>query len=205
MATSVALIDLVKRHLHITWSDDDTDSNLISWVLNVTSLFLVRSRTCIWLTWNTPTIIAWNSSMKPTGLRSYRSGTIMKLRERPMIQGRLNPRFSNYNHGVLYISRSKTKNTDFGAPTNAKKMSEVEKLQKLDFQIMSKRERDFEFAQASDHSLDLKVRTRFHSSASTDRQVLIGRTLYDIFQVDGNEFSGEMYLYLEKVRELADE
>jgi hypothetical protein len=122
-----------------------------------------------------------------------------------MIQGRLNPRFSNYNHGVLYISRSKTKNTDFGAPTNAKKMSEVEKLQKLDFQVMSKRERDFEFAQASDHSLDLKVRTRFHSSASTDRQVLIGRTLYDVFQVDGNEFSGEMYLYLEKVRELADE
>ena len=29
MAASVALIDLVKRHLHITWSDDDTDSNLI--------------------------------------------------------------------------------------------------------------------------------------------------------------------------------
>lgn len=29
MTASVALIDLVKRHLHITWSDDDTDSNLI--------------------------------------------------------------------------------------------------------------------------------------------------------------------------------
>lgn len=122
-----------------------------------------------------------------------------------MIRRRLNPRFSNYNHGVLYISRSRTKDTDFGAVTNATKMSDMEKLQKLDYEEMSKRERDLEFAQASDHSLDLKVRTRFHRSATTDRQVLIGKVLYDIFQVDGNEFSGEMYLYLEKVRELADE
>lgn len=30
MAASVALIDLVKRHLHITWSDDDTDTKLIN-------------------------------------------------------------------------------------------------------------------------------------------------------------------------------
>ena len=29
MVASVALTDLVKRHLHITWSDDDTDAKLI--------------------------------------------------------------------------------------------------------------------------------------------------------------------------------
>lgn len=119
-----------------------------------------------------------------------------------MIRKHLNPRFSNYNHGVLYIAKASTQSSGFGAVTNPVKMSDMEKLQKLDFEEMSKRERDFEFAQSSDHSLDLKVRTRFHSSATADRQVLIGRTLYDIFQVDGNEFSGEMYLYLEKVREL---
>ena len=121
-----------------------------------------------------------------------------------MTRRHLNPRFSNYNHGVLYISRSRTKNTDFGAVTNATKMSDMDMLQKLDYEEMSKRERDLEFAQASDHSLDLKVRTRFHSSATADRQVLIGRTLYDIFQVDGSSVTGEMYLYLEEVRELAD-
>ena len=122
-----------------------------------------------------------------------------------MSRRHLNPRFSIYNSGVLYLSEAKTARTDFGAPTNAKKMSEVEKLQKLDFQVMSKRERDFEFAQAKDRSLDLKVKTRVHHSASTDKQVLIGKTLYDIFQIDGDEPAGEMYMYLEKVRELTDE
>ena len=122
-----------------------------------------------------------------------------------MIRRNLHPRFSVFNQGILYIAEISTQDTDFGAPTNATKVSDLETLVKLEYEEMSKRERDLEFAQASDHSLDLKVRTRFHSSASTDRQVLIGRTLYDIFQVDGNEFSGEMYLYLEKVRELANE
>ena len=121
-----------------------------------------------------------------------------------MIRRRLNPRFSNYNHGVLYISRSRTKDTDFGAVTNATKMSDMEKLQKLDYEEMSKRERDVSFAEASDQTLDLKVKTRYHAAAKAHRQVLINNKLYDIFQVDGSSVTGEMYLYLEEVRELAD-
>ncbi len=120
-----------------------------------------------------------------------------------MIRKPLNQRFSpTYNEGVLYISELNTQQTSFGAVTNAVKVSDVKKIQKLDFKEMSKRERDFDFAQASDHTLDKKVKTPYHPSANTDRQVLIGRTLYDIYQVDSNERGMEMYLYLEKMREL---
>ena len=51
-------------------------------------------------------------------------------------------------------------------------------------------------------SLDLKVKTRFHESAATDRQVLIGKDLYDIFRIDWDDDRTNMYLYLQKVRTL---
>lgn len=121
-----------------------------------------------------------------------------------MIRHNLNPRFSRYNQGVLFIAQISTQDTDFGAVTNATKMSDMTKLVRLDYEEMSKRERDVSFAEASDHSLDLKVKTRYHTSAKAHRQVLIGNMLYDIFQVDGSAITGEMYLYLEEVRELAD-
>ena len=121
-----------------------------------------------------------------------------------MIRHNLNPRFSVYNQGVLHIAQINTQDPDFGAATNATKMSDMTKLAKLDYEEMSKRERDVSFAEASDHSLDLKVKTRYHASAKAHRQVLIGNMLYDIFQVDGSPVTGEMFLYLEEVRELAD-
>ena len=83
-------------------------------------------------------------------------------------------------------------------------MSDMTKLVRLDYEEMSKRERDVSFAEASDHTLDLKVKTRYHAAAKAHRQVLINNKLYDIFQVDGSSVTGEMYLYLEEVRELAD-
>lgn len=122
-----------------------------------------------------------------------------------MIRSNLNPRFSRYNQGVLFIAQISTQETDFGAVTNATKMSDVTKLVKLDYEEMSKRERDINFAEASDHSLDLKVKTRYHASAKAHRQVLIGNMLYDIFQVDGSSVTREMFLYLEEVRTLADD
>lgn len=122
-----------------------------------------------------------------------------------MIRSNLNPRFSRYNQGVLFIAQISTQETDFGAVTNATKMSDVTKLVKLDYEEMSKRERDINFAEASDHSLDLKVKTRYHASAKAHRQVLIGNMLYDIFQVDGSSVTREMFLYLEEVRMLADD
>ena len=128
----------------------------------------------------------------------------MKSMGRNMIRHNLNPRFSRYNQGVLFIAQISTQDTDFGAVTNATKMSDMTKLVRLDYEEMSKRERDVSFAEASDHTLDLKVKTRYHAAAKAHRQVLINNKLYDIFQVDGSSVTGEMYLYLEEVRELAD-
>ena len=47
------------------------------------------------------------------------------------------------------------------------------------------------------------MKTRYHGSATTDRQVLIGSDLYDIFQVDWDADKTNMFLFLEKVRVLA--
>lgn len=121
-----------------------------------------------------------------------------------MIRRNLHPRFSVFNQGILYIAEISTQDTDFGAPTNATKISDLKTLVKLDYEEMSKRERDVSFAEASDHTLDLKVKTRYHAAAKAHRQVLINNKLYDIFQVDGSSVTGEMYLYLEEVRELVD-
>ena len=112
-------------------------------------------------------------------------------------------KFQTYNHGVLYICESVADDSDFRAVRNPKAHGDIVKIQKLDYSEVAKREQDLDFAENAGKTLDFKVKTRYHGSATTDRQVLIGSVLYDIFQVDWDADKTSMYLFLEKVRVLA--
>lgn len=114
----------------------------------------------------------------------------------------MKPKFSTYNQGILCICEIDNESSSFNAPKNPTASTDMKKIQKLDFEKVSIREQDKDFAESKDRTLTMKVKTRYHASATTDRQVLIGNDLYDIFNVDPDTAEKEMYLYLEKVRTL---
>lgn len=111
-------------------------------------------------------------------------------------------KFSTYNQGILWICETSNEASSFNAPRNPTASNDMTKIQKLDFEKVSIREQDKDFAESKDRTRTMKVKTRYHASATTDRQVLIGKDLYDIFNVDPDTAEKEMYLYLEKVRTL---
>lgn len=114
----------------------------------------------------------------------------------------MKPKFPTYNHGVLWICETNNDTSSFNAPRNPTASNDMKKIQKLDFEKVSIREQDKGFAESKDRTLTMKVKTRYHASATTDRQVLIGKDLYDIFNADPDTAEKDMYLYLEKVRTL---
>lgn len=114
----------------------------------------------------------------------------------------MKPKFPTYNHGVLWICETNKEASSFNAPKNPTAKTDVQKIQKLDYDETSNREQDRDFAESKDRTLTLKVKTRYHASATTDRQVLIEKDLYDIFYIDYDVDRRNMYLFLEKVRTL---
>ena len=213
----LAMIELVKRHLHITWSDVDTDERLVNKMVSAELAINHKLGAACDITapgavqqlYLNYMLYSWNDALNEFDT-AYRA-EILQIRHIHEVNGeRYDPmnfrsRFSTYNDGVLHIAQMRTASTDFGAVTNATRVSDMVILQKLDYTEVSKREQDLDFARANDRKLDLKVKTRFPLAARTDRQVLIGNVLYDIFQVDGDRAKDEMYLYMEKVRELKNE
>lgn len=211
----LTLIEQAKRHLRITWSDEDTDDRLVSRMADAeTTLDHKLGAECdffapgpirrLYLDY---LLYSWHDALNEFD-KAYLS-EILQIRHIHEVRGEtfdpmnFKSRFYTYNDGVLYICESATQDTDFNAVTNVLTVNDLDKIQKLDYAELSKRERDMEFAESVSRSLDMKVRTLYHSSATTNRQVLIGRTLYDIFEVDPSSDKNEMYLYLEKVRDLS--
>lgn len=114
----------------------------------------------------------------------------------------LRSRFQTYNDGVLYLCVQRPASSDFSAVTNPKRQSDICRLMKLDYREVTKREQDYTFAEGEEKTLDLKVKVMFHTLASVDKQVMIGKVLYDIFKVDYGNNRKNMYLYLQKARDL---
>lgn len=206
-------IEMVKRHLHITWSDTDTDERLVRKMASAELAINHKlGAACDILSpgqvqelYLNYMLYSWNDALNEFD-SAYRA-EILQIRHIHAVKGEeydpmnFKSRFSTYTDGVLFICVQATGLSDFSAPRNPTKTTDVRRIQKLDYTQVSKRERDMEFAESAGRSLDMKVKTRYHASATTDRQVTIGNTLYDIFQVDSPD-QVEMYLYLEKVREL---
>jgi SPP1 family predicted phage head-tail adaptor len=108
--------------------------------------------------------------------------------------------FPKFNDGVAYIYREKGRNTNFNAKVNAKEFDDLDFVCKLDFEQMSKREQDQEFANQSGHSLSMKIRTRYVDIIDNKCKVVIDSTLYDIYDIDKTRT--ELYLYLEEERKI---
>ena len=112
----------------------------------------------------------------------------------------LKPRFSTFNDGILWICEPESEQTDFNAVKNTRTASDLEKIEKLDFKEMSKREQDLDFAESQGRALNLKVRTRLREWVDKMNLVLIGKTLYGIINIDMDRAGKQMYIYLEEVR-----
>lgn len=108
--------------------------------------------------------------------------------------------FARLNDGVAYVYKDKARRSDFSAKSNVRELDDLDFVCKLDFEEMSKRQQDQEFANQNGFSLSMKIRTRFVSAVNSKYKVVINGFLYDIADLDKTRT--EMFLYLEEVRQL---
>lgn len=109
-------------------------------------------------------------------------------------------KFACYNDGVVSIYWDKAPRTNFGAKQNTRVLDDMEFIAKLDYEEMSKRQQDQDFAEQSGFSLSLKIHTRLIPNVDSKCKAVIGDTLYDVSYIDKTRT--DMYLYLEEVRKL---
>lgn len=109
--------------------------------------------------------------------------------------------FARYNDGVAAIYREKDKRSNFAAKINASALDDLDRIAKLDYQEMSKRQSDLEFAESMQFSLDLKIRTRYIKGVDNKCKVVIDGYLYDVSYIDPTRT--EIYWYLQGVDKLA--
>lgn len=108
--------------------------------------------------------------------------------------------FARYNDGVANIYRDKSKRTEFGAKENARILDDLDFICKLDFEELSKRQQDQEFAEQNGFSLSMKIRTRLAPGLESKCKVVIGDTLYAVSYLDKTRT--DAFLYLEEVRKI---
>lgn len=107
-------------------------------------------------------------------------------------------KFSKYNDGVVRIYREKERFTDFSAKPNAFTKDDLEFVVQLDFEEMSRREQDLQFAEQNDFSLSLKIKTRYVKGIDKQMKAVVDGYLYDIAYTDKSKT--EWFLYLEGVK-----
>ena len=112
-------------------------------------------------------------------------------------------RFSTFNDGVLWVCEPESSVSDFNAIKNTSREDQLEKIEKLVYHEMSKRDQDMEFAESQGRVLSIKVKCKLRPKVNTLHQILIEKTLYSIIKLDEDRSRDEMYLYLEEVRKLS--
>lgn len=107
---------------------------------------------------------------------------------------------TRYNDGVVLIYREKQRQTSFNAKKNVSSLDDMEFVAKLDYMQTSTRAQDLEWAEQAGYSIDIRIRTRLMPGIDTKCKCVIGPALYNVRNID--RMSGEMYLTLEKERDL---
>lgn len=110
-------------------------------------------------------------------------------------------KFDKYIDGVVLICKKKEKGTDFSATINPQSTDDLERVVKLNYQSMSVRNQDLEFAEQSGFSLSMKIKTRIFKDITSKHMAIVDNFLYSIKYVDKDKVN--MYLYLEGVRSVA--
>lgn len=109
-------------------------------------------------------------------------------------------KFDKYIDGVVKICRKKDKSSDFGARQNIETMEDLEVIEKLNYQEMSKRVQDITFAQQEQFELSMKIKVRKVKNVTSQNVVVIGNQMHSIKYIDSDEKN--LYLYLQGEREL---
>lgn len=109
-------------------------------------------------------------------------------------------KFACYNDGVVSIYRDKSTRTNFGAKQNTRVLDDMDFIAKLDYEEMSKRQQDQDFAEQSGFSLSMKIHTRLIPNVDSKCKAVIDGTLYDVSYIDKTRT--DIFLYLEEVRKL---
>ena len=113
-------------------------------------------------------------------------------------------RFSNYNDGMVFLYRRKDENiSSFKQNKNIKSVNDLNLIVKLAFEESVKRERDLEFAEKQGFSLSVKVKTRLYPDVDNDCVAVIDGCLYSISYSDKDRHKNEMWLYLERIGQIA--
>lgn len=107
-------------------------------------------------------------------------------------------KFSKYNDGFVKVYREKTRQNDFSAKKNVSVLDDMDFIVRLDFEEMSKREQDLQFAEQNDFTLSMKIKTRFFKGVDNKCKAVIDGYLYDVSYIDKTRT--EMYFYLEGVK-----
>lgn len=109
---------------------------------------------------------------------------------------------SSYKDGVVYIYSENLKETTFNAKKNVKTKDDLTYITKMFYKVESIRHQDFVFAESMDRKLTLKLKTPITNKVNVNHKAVIGTELYDIFELDKDQNNNELYLYLEKVRNI---
>ncbi len=109
-----------------------------------------------------------------------------------------------FNDGMVSVYKTKPRSSSFGAALNVSKKSDMEFVVKLAYKEMSKRDQDYEFADAKNRNLSIKLKTRLYAGGGINSsfKAVIGNILYSILKLDSDRSQGIMYFYLEEEREL---
>lgn len=109
-----------------------------------------------------------------------------------------------FNDGFIDCYKTNEMKSDFNAPKNAKKLSDMTFIVSLAFEEMSKRDQDLEFAEANNRQLSLKLKTPLYEGVNKMHKVVLNGSIYDIIKLDYSKKDEVMYFYLEEVRKIAE-
>ena len=110
---------------------------------------------------------------------------------------------TSFNDGIVGVYSEKTTLiNDFNAKTNAKTLDDYDFIMNLYFSEQTKRQEDFLFAEAMGKKLTWKIKTPFVKGVETNHKIIYGNVAYDIINIDLDKRNQELYIYLERGREL---
>ena len=110
---------------------------------------------------------------------------------------------TSFNDGIVGVYSEKTTLiNDFNAKTNAKTLDDYDFIMNLYFSEQTKRQEDFLFAEAMGKKLTWKIKTPFVKGVETNHKIIYENVAYDIINIDLDKRNQELYIYLERGREL---
>lgn len=123
-----------------------------------------------------------------------------------MILMKVSKQIPAYRDGyVKFVRHKETAASSFAAFKNTRSAADYDVIVTLAYDRMNIRERDYEFAESLDKTLNLKIRCPYHADVNSKLQAVIGEMLYDVYQVDPDVNGMKMFVYMQENRRLGND